>query len=125
MTGNFLWDGVVKNMGFAAGAYLTGGVYSAGLKGLANLPGAARLLSMGRTAEAIALSEEAMVGLDVSSTAYKEIKGLNDAFLAKYNVLQKGHRYVVAGLSTTGEAGFEAYTNLNEFRNRKIDLNDT
>jgi hypothetical protein len=121
MTGNFLWDGVVKNMGFAAGAYLTGGVYSAGLKGLANLPGAARLLSMGRTAEAIALSEEAMVGLDVSSTAYKEIKGLNDVFLAKYNVLQKGHRAVVAGLSTSGEAGFEAYTNLNEFRNRKIE----
>ena len=120
MTGNFVWDGVVKNMGFAAGAYLTGGVYSAGLKGLANLPGAARLLSMGRTAEAVALSEEAMIGLETSSTAYKEIKGLNDAFLAKYNVLQKGHRVVVAGLSTSGEAGFEAYTNLNEFRNAKI-----
>jgi hypothetical protein len=120
MTGNFLWDSVVKNMGFAAGAYLTGGVYSSALKGLANLPGASRLLSMGRTAEAVALSEEAMIGLDASSTAYKEIKGLNDAFLAKYNVLQKGHRVVVAGLSTSGEAGFEAYTNLNKFRNAKI-----
>jgi hypothetical protein len=120
MTGNFLWDSVVKNMGFAAGAYFTGGVYSAALKGLANLPGAARLLSMGRTAEAVALSEEAMIGLEASSTAYKEIKGLNDAFLAKYNVLSKGHRYVVAGLSTTGEAGFEAYQNLNDFRNSKI-----
>jgi len=120
MTGNFLWDGVVKNMGFAAGAYLTGGAYSAALKGLATLPGAARLFSMGRAAEAIAASEEAMVGLDASSTAYQEIKGLNDAFLSKYNVLQKGHRAVVAGLSTTGEAGFEAYTNLNEFRNKKI-----
>jgi hypothetical protein len=120
MTGNFLWDGVVKNMGFAAGAYLTGGAYSAALKGLASLPGAARLFSMGRAAEAIAASEEAMVGLDASSTAYKEIKGLNDAFLSKYNVLSKGHRAVVSGLSTTGEAGFEAYTNLNEFRNKKI-----
>ena len=120
MTGNFLWDGIVKNMGFAAGAYLTGGAYSAALKGLATLPGAARLLSMGKAAEALAASEEAMVGLDASSTAYKEIKGLNDAFLKKYNVLQQGHRAVVAGLSTTGEAGFEAYTNLNEFRNNKI-----
>ena len=120
MTGNFLWDGVVKNMGFAAGAYLTGGAYSAGLKGLAALPGASRLLSMGRAAEAVAASEEALVGLDVSSTAYQEIKGLNDAFLRKYNVLSKGHRAVVAGLSTSGEAGFEAYTNLNDFRNKKI-----
>jgi len=120
MTGNFLWDGVVKNMGFAAGAYLTGGVYSAALKGLSALPGAARLLSMGQAAEALAASEEAMIGLDASSTAYKEIKGLNDAFLRKYNVLEKGHRAVVAGLSTSGEAGFEAYTNLNDFRNKKI-----
>ena len=28
MTGNFLWDGVVKNLGFAAGAALSGGVFT-------------------------------------------------------------------------------------------------
>jgi hypothetical protein len=120
MTGNFLWDGIVKNMGFAAGAYLTGGAYSAALKGLASLPGAARLLSMGKAAEAVAASEEALIGLDQGSEAYHEIKGLNDAFLRKYNVLSKGHRAVVAGLSTNGEAGFESYQNLNEFRNKRI-----
>ena len=120
MTGNFLWDGIVKNMGFAAGAYLTGGVYSAGLKGLAALPGASRLLSMGRAAEAVAKSEEMLLKLDKGSEAYGKIKKLNDAFLSKYNVLDKGHRAVVAGLSTSGEAGFEAYTNLNDFRNQKI-----
>jgi hypothetical protein len=120
MTGNFLWDGVVKNMGFAAGAYLTGGVYSAGLKGLAALPGAARLLSMGRLKEAIAASEEALVGLDKGSEAYGKIKALSDSYLRTYNVLDKGHRAVVAGLSTSGEAGFEAYQNLNTFREGKI-----
>lgn len=120
MTGNFLWDSVVKNMGFAAGAYLTGGVYSSAIKGLAALPGASRLLSIGKAAEAVAESEKALVGLDKASEAYSKIKGLNDAFLRTYNVLDKGHRAVVAGLSTTGEAGFEAYTNLNEFRNQKI-----
>jgi hypothetical protein len=120
MTGNFLWDGVVKNMGFAAGAYLTGGVYSAGLKGLANLPGAARLLSMGRLKEAVAASEEALVTLDKGSEAYGKIKALSDGYLKTYNVLDKGHRVVVAGLSTSGEAGFEAFQHLNSFRNQKI-----
>ena len=121
MTGNFLWDGVVKNMGFAAGAYFTGGVYSAGLKGLANLPGAAKLLSMGRAAEAVAKSEEMLLKLDKGTEAYNKIKSLSDGYLRTYNVLDKGHRAVVAGLSTSGEAGFEAYHNLNDFRNKRIE----
>jgi hypothetical protein len=120
MTGNFLWDGVVKNMGFAAGAYFTGGVYSMGLRGLAALPGASRLLSMGRLKEAIAVSEEALLSVDKGTEAYGKIKALSDSYLRTYNVLDKGHRAVVAGLSTSGEAGFEAYTNLNDFRNTKI-----
>lgn len=121
MTGNFLWDGVVKNMGFAAGAYLSGGVYSAALKGLAALPGAARLLSMGRAAEAVAMSEEALLTTQKGTEAYGKLKALSDSYLTKYNILEKGHRAVVAGLSTTGEAGFEAYQNLNDFRNQKIE----
>ena len=120
MTGNFLWDGVVKNLGFAAGAYLSGGVYSAGIKGLSALPGAARLLSMGRAAEAVAMSEEALLTAQKGTQAYGKLKALSDSYLTKYNVLEKGHRAVVAGLSTTGEAGFEAYQNLNDFRNQKI-----
>ena len=120
MTGNFLWDGVVKNLGFAAGAYLSGGVYSAALKGLAALPGAARLLSMGRAAEAVAMSEEALLTTQKGTQAYGKLKALSDSYLTKYNVLEKGHRAVVAGLSTSGEAGFEAYQNLNDFRNQKI-----
>ena len=121
MTGNFLWDGVVKNMGFAAGAYFTGGVYSMGLKGLSALPGASRLLSMGRLKEAIAVSEEALLTVDKGSEAYGKIKALSDSYLRTYNVLDKGHRAVVAGLSTSGEAGFEAYHNLNDFRNKRIE----
>jgi hypothetical protein len=120
LTGNFLWDGVVKNMGFAAGAYLTGGVYSAGLKGLASLPGASRLLSMGKAAEAVAKSEQMLLTIDKGTEAYGKIKQLSDSYLRTYNVLDKGHRAVVAGLSTSGEAGFEAYQNLNNFRNEKI-----
>ncbi|MEI6058938.1 MAG: hypothetical protein WCP89_04170, partial [archaeon] len=31
---NFIWDGIVKNLGFSAGAALAGGVYGAGIKGI-------------------------------------------------------------------------------------------
>ena len=116
---NFLWDGIVKNMGFAAGAALSGGVYAAAVKGLASLPGLSRLVSLGRGAEALALQEEALLSANAVSSVGK-IKNLSDKFLSSYNILSPGGRAVVAGLATTGEAGFEAFQNLNEFRNTKI-----
>jgi len=44
-TGNFLWDGVVKNLGFAAGAALSGGVFTATFKAI---PLTARLFAVGK-----------------------------------------------------------------------------
>ena len=120
---NFLWDGIVKNLGFAAGAALSGGVYAAGIKGLAALPGLSRLVSVGKGAEALAATEEALAAANVagrSAETLGKVKSLSDKFLSSYNVLTPGGRAVVAGLSTTGEAGFEAFQNLNQFRDEKI-----
>ena len=119
-TGNFLWDGVVKNMGFAAGTYLSAGVYTSALK---SLPLASKLFSTGKAAETIAATEAGLAGGGGSSAIFGELKGLSDSFLKTaggYNTLNKGQRYLVAGLSTTGEAGFEALHNANEFRQELI-----
>ena len=119
-TGNFLWDGVVKNMGFAAGTYLSAGAYTAALKGL---PLASKLFSTGKAAETIAATEAGLAGGSGSASIYGELKGLSDTFLKTangYNTLNKGQRILVAGLSTTGEAGFEALHNGNEFRQELI-----
>ncbi len=119
-TGNFLWDGVVKNMGFAAGTYLSAGVYTSALKGL---PLASKLFSTGKAAETIAATEAGLAGGSGSASIYGELKGLSDTFLKTangYNTLNKGQRILVAGLSTTGEAGFEALHNGNEFRQELI-----
>lgn len=119
-TGNFLWDGVVKNLGFSAGAALSGGVYAAALKGLAYLPGLARLVSIGKLAEAAAAAENKIAqGSEVINTLGK-IEEASKKFMSAYNVLSPGGRAVVAGLSTSGEAGFEAYQNLNQYRDQKI-----
>ena len=118
---NFFWDGIIKNMGFAAGAALSGGVYAAGLKALSALPGAARLFSIGKAAQTLAATEEALVGAGKGAEVYGKVKSLSDKFLGAYKGLDYGQRALVAGLATTGEAGFEAYHNLNDFRNSKIE----
>lgn len=119
-TANFLWNGIVKNMGFAAGAALSGGVYASGIRALSSLPGISRLVSIGKQAEVLAATEQGLLATDKVANTYGKIKSLSDKFLTSYNVLSPGGRAVVAGLSTTGEAGFEAYQVLNEFRESKI-----
>ena len=118
MTGNFLWDGVVKNLGFAAGAALSGGVYTSTLKAL---PYASRLFSVGKAAETLAATEAGIAsGAGKAAETYGKIRGLSDKFLSNYNTLNPAGRFVVAGLSTTGEAGIEALHSSNEFRQKLI-----
>jgi hypothetical protein len=115
---NFVFDGVIKNLGFAAGAALSGGAYAAALK---SIPLTARLFSAGKGAQALAASEEALLAADKAASTYGKLKGLSDKFLSSYSSLGQGGRITVAGLGTVGEAGFEAYHTLNDFRNKKIE----
>jgi len=117
-TGNFLWDGVVKNLGFAAGAALSGGVYTNVLKAL---PYASRLFSVGKSAETLAATEAGLSGASKVADTYGKVRALSDKFLSNYNTLNPAGRAVVAGLSTTGEAGIEALHSSNEFRQKLID----
>jgi hypothetical protein len=119
-TANFAWNGIVKNLGFAAGAALSGGVYSSGIKALSALPGISRLVSVGKQAEVLAATEAGLTSVNKVADTFGKVKSLSDRFITSYNVLNKGGRAVVAGLSTTGEAGFEALQTLNEKRNELI-----
>lgn len=120
ISANFFWNGIIKNMGFAAGAALSGNVYSSAIKGLSSLPALSKLFSVGKAAEALAATEEGLLAANKVADTYGKVKGLSDKFLGTYNALNIGQRAVVAGLATTGEAGFEAFHNLNDFRNDKI-----
>ncbi len=121
VTANFFWDGIVKNLGFAAGAGLAGGVFAGSAKALSSLPLASRLFSVGKAAETLAGVEKGLASANKAADTYGKIRSLSDSFLGSYKALNTGQRVLVAGLSTTGEAGFEAYHNLNEFRNTKIE----
>jgi len=117
LTANFFWDGIVKNMGFSAGAALSGMAFASALKAL---PLTAKLFSIGKAAEALAATEEGILAADKAASTYGKIKSLSDKFLGSYKSLSTGGEALIAGLGTTGEAGFEAYNNLNQFRNERI-----
>ena len=116
-TANFLWNGLVKNAGFAAGSALSGSAFTAALRAI---PLTARLFSIGKAAQALEASEKALLSANKAADTYGKIKALSDRFLSSYNVLNPAGRFVVAGLSTSGEAGMEALQNLNAFRDEKI-----
>lgn len=116
LSANFLFDGILKNLGFSAGALLAGGVYASALKAI---PLTAKLFAVGKGAEALAASEEAIAGGKAAET-FGRIKGLSDKFLGSYSAMNPAGRAVVAGLGTIGESSFEALSNLNEFRSKKI-----
>ena len=114
---NFFFDGIIKNLGFAAGAALSGGVYSAALK---SLPLTSKLFASGKAAQALAATEEGLLAADKAAGTFGKVKALSDKFVTGYSSLNSGGRAVVAGLATTGEAGFEAFNNAKEFRENKI-----
>ena len=119
MTGNFLWDGIVKNLGFAVGAYYTGAAYAGAMRSLSL---GARMVATGQPNAAAALNatEKGLSAANRGSGVYGELESLSKNFLGQYNVLNPAQRITVAGLATQGEAGIEALHNSNEFRQQLI-----
>ena len=119
MTGNFLWDGVVKNLGFAVGAYFSGAAYATALRGLTL---SARLIATGQPTAGAVLNatEKGLTAANRGAGVYGELESLGKSFLTNYNVLNPGQRLLVAGLATQGEASIEALHNSNEFRDQLV-----
>ena len=117
-TANFFWDGIIKNMGFSVGSMLAANAWGLALK---SIPLTAKLFSMGKAAETLEATEQGILAADKASATYGQIKSLSDKFIGQYNYLNPGGRAVVSLLGTHGEASFEAYNNMNEYRNQKIE----
>ena len=117
LSANFFWDGIIKNLGFAAGAALSGQVISSALK---SIPLTSKLFVSGKAAQALSATEEGLLAADKAAGTFGKVKALSDKFVTGYASMNAGGRAVVAGLATTGEAGFEAFNNAKEFREKKI-----
>ena len=117
-TSNFLWDGVVKNLGFAAGAALSGAAFTSALKAV---PLTARLFAAGKGAQALSATEAGLASSTAkSANVYGKLLDLNKKFASGYNSMNAGGRAVVAGLATGGEASIEAMHNMHELKDTLV-----
>jgi hypothetical protein len=114
-TGNFLWDGVVKNLGFAGGAALSGAAYT---KALQSIPIASRLFAAGKAGEVVATTESTIAAGGKAPDSFGKLLEINKQFASGYNNLNRGGRAVVAGLATSGEASIEALHNKKDVEER-------
>lgn len=122
-TGNFLWDNIVKNLGFSIGAYASGFAWAGALKAI-GLTG--KIMSTGAKmaskaddviSEASLLPETERIGNITSklSGIWGETKGL----IGKG--LMKSDQAITAIFATSGEAAIEALNNSQEFRKKMVD----
>lgn len=123
LTGNFLWDNIVKNLGYSLGAAAGGFAWGAALKAV-GLTG--KLIGTGAEMAAkadAAIADAAMLpATERLSTLTSNLKGLgNSAISTVGKGLMKADRGIVATFGTVGEAGLEALNNSQEFRRNMID----
>ena len=121
-TGNFLWDGVVKNLGFSLGAAGAGFAWGGALKAI-GLTG--KLMSTGTemAAKADAILSEAALLPEVErlSSINSKLKGLLAESQSKIGKgLLKSDQAIVATFGTVGESGLEALNNSKQFRQDRI-----
>lgn len=118
---NFLFDKIIKNLGYAAGAYASGAAWTKAFSLLANI---SKLSAAGALVEGSIASENAIASV-ANTNKIGAIEGafqnIGNKFAANFNLLNTTQRAMYAGLMTTGEAGMEALQNTNQFRQKLVD----
>jgi hypothetical protein len=122
-TANFLFDGIIKNLGYAFGSVLSGGAWGATLKGI-GLTGT--LSRKGADLQRLAATMETELATIPAATRPAKALELLKSFAAETaslsgKALGKTDRFLTALAGTAGEATIESLNNLNEFRNGLID----
>lgn len=119
-TANFLFDKLIKNLGFTVGALGAGLTYSAALRSLGLFSKVASAGGLARAAELTEQMVAAVPEIQASAAANAGIRTAASEFLSGFNTQNTAQRVVAAGLSTVGEASFEALMQLNDYRQRLI-----
>ena len=121
-TGNFLWDGIVKNLGFSLGAVGAGFAWGGALSAI-GLTGKIASTGAGMAARAdAAISEAALLPeIERLASVNSKLKGLwAEAQSGIGKGLMKSDQAIVATFGTVGEAGLEALNNSKQFRQDRI-----
>jgi len=122
-TGNFLWDNIVKNLGFSLGAVGAGFAWGGALKAIGLTSKIA-----GAGAEMAAAADTAIGEASLLPQAQRlpavvnKLESLwNGTKVGIGKGLMKADQGIVATFGTVGEAGLEALNNSQEFRQKMIE----
>ena len=117
-TGNFLWDGIVKNLGFSLGAAASGFAWGGALKAIGLT---SKLMSGGVK---LASQADDIIANSALLPATQRLSAINSELSAVLGSLGKGlmksDRAIVAAFGTIGEAGLEALSSSKAFREQMI-----
>lgn len=117
-TGNFLFDNIVKNLGFSLGSFAAGGAWGAALKAVGLT---SRLVASG--AETAAKAEQ-IIGQAATLPEAERIAYTVGKLEQLYNSVERGRkieRGIVATTGSFGEGGLEALNNSQQFRDSMIE----
>lgn len=121
-TANFWSDTIFKNMGFAAGAYLSGAAWSKGVGSLVSRMSKAVSSSGGAATE---LSAAGSGNLGRTAEAFNSLKTNLDNIASKYlradNIADFGKNAARAGIATSGEASIEAMHARENYKERLLE----
>jgi hypothetical protein len=128
-TGNFFWDKIVKNLGFAAGTAIGAYGFSAALEALSL---SKSLVASGRALQALEATEAGInEGKGVASIiqALKNPKNTLSKFggaLEEFGTVQAGAKYSTANrlfssyFSVSGESAMESFQNAKQFKDNAV-----
>lgn len=114
-TANFLFDNIVKNIGFSLGAMASGVAWGAGLKAIGLT---SKLVGAG---EEMAAKAEAAIGEATSLPKAERLGSIvNKLEGLSAKGLMNSDRIITAAMGTVGESGIEALSNSQQFRENMI-----
>lgn len=116
LTANFIWDKLVKNVGFSIGAIYSGGVVSKGIS--AAMKSVGMLTEAAQAAKVVTALEEALPATPAAARFSKFQEILSN--LTPKVSAQQVDRTITSLFGAATEGGIEALQGLNEFREAKI-----
>lgn len=119
-TANFIWDKLVKNLGFSVGAIYSGGVMT---KMLRLIPEAFALSKAGilaKTADTMESTLTALPNLQRAGAAENLVLSASKTVNTLNAAISPTERFVISTLGAATEGGIEALQGVNEWRSQKI-----
>lgn len=119
-TANFLWDKLVKNLGFSIGAIYSGAVVTKMLQLVPEAFALSKAGALSKVADTMESTLSTIPSLQRANAAASEIMSTSKAINTLSKTFSPTERFVVSTLGAATEGGIEALQGVNEWRDQKI-----